>query len=82
MFGLVDYEDEEDDIPMNLGNNGKDGGEVLPQPSEAITEKVRLRWQPLFTTKPCVARMAGVPQLSVAVQSAATPASVGKFGGL
>lgn len=32
MFGLVDYEDEEDDIPMNnLGSNGKDdgGGKVL-----------------------------------------------------
>lgn len=27
MFGLVDYEDE-DDVPMNLGSYGKDGGEV------------------------------------------------------
>ena len=26
MFGLVDYEDEEDDMPINFGGNGKDGG--------------------------------------------------------
>lgn len=42
MFGLVDYEDEEDDIPMNLGSNGKDGGEVFEKESDSLLTSIPL----------------------------------------
>jgi protein phosphatase-4 regulatory subunit 3 len=45
MFGLVDYEDEEDDIPMNnLGSNGKDdgGGKVLEKESDSLLTSIPL----------------------------------------
>jgi len=42
MFGLVDYEDEEDDLPMNVGKNGKDGGEVLEKESDSLLTSIPL----------------------------------------
>lgn len=42
MFGLVDYEDEEDDMPTNLGGNGKDGGEVVEKASDSLLSSLPL----------------------------------------
>jgi hypothetical protein len=42
MFGLVDYEDEEDDIPMNLGSNGKDEGGVFEKESDSLLTSIPL----------------------------------------
>ncbi|KAG0578678.1 hypothetical protein KC19_4G041700 [Ceratodon purpureus] len=42
IFGLVDYEDEEDDIPMNLGSNGKDGGGMFEKESDSLLTSIPL----------------------------------------
>ena len=42
MFGLVDYEDEEDDMPMNVGGNGKDGGELFEKASDSLLTSLPL----------------------------------------
>ena len=42
MFGLVDYEDEEDEIPMTLGSNGKDGGGVFEKESDSLLTSIPL----------------------------------------
>lgn len=42
MFGLVDHEDEEDDIPVNLGSNGKDGGGMFEKKSDSLLTSIPL----------------------------------------
>jgi hypothetical protein len=42
MFGLVDYEDEEDDMPMNVGGNGKDRGEVFEKVADSLLTSLPL----------------------------------------
>uniref|UniRef100_A0A7I4D3Y0 Serine/threonine-protein phosphatase 4 regulatory subunit 3-like central domain-containing protein n=1 Tax=Physcomitrium patens TaxID=3218 RepID=A0A7I4D3Y0_PHYPA len=41
-FGLVDYEDEEDELPMNLGSKRKDGDGVLVSESDRLLAAVPL----------------------------------------
>ncbi|KAG0630025.1 hypothetical protein M758_1G148600 [Ceratodon purpureus] len=48
MFGLVDYEDEEDDMPINFGGNGKDGGEVFEKVSDSLLTSLPLA-DPIWT---------------------------------
>ena len=63
------------------GVNHRLGAETLPQPSVAVTVKVRVTVQPLVASA-CVTLTVAVPQLSVAVTCALTLASVGGLAGL